>query len=516
MIDPGKRNAIYQLHLEGMSQREISRLMCISRKAVKRIIEQRGKFDREDRQDKMHVDRELLERLYRECNGWIERMHEKLKEEENITIGYSTLTRMLREQGIGQAKSTRCDRVPDEPGAEMQHDTTIYQVPLAGVRTRLVASVIYLRYSKRKYLKFYRSFNRFKMKCFLHEALMFWEHSAHICVIDNTNLARLRGAGATAIIVPEMAEFARRHGFKFLCHAINHPNRKAGNERSFRTVETNFLPGRTFESLEDLNSQARRWATERMDQRPQSKTGLIPAKLFEHECLYLHKLPKHLPAPYQTHHRGTDVYGYVTFCANYYWVPGTKREPVKLLEYADRVTIFLEHGHECLAEYALPPDGTKNQRFTPPGKTPPPFQPRRFRKETRLEEQRLRAIDASVSEYLDFALRAPGMSQRHRFTRELFALSRKITHPIFLQTIERAHRYRILDLSTLRRIAWFCISQQGPIELPDADIDDDFQQRPAYQEGCLTEEPDLSIYDQLNDEDDDEDDEDDEHHSHDA
>jgi transposase len=94
MIDPGKRNAIYQLHLEGMSQREISRLMCISRKAVKRIIEQRGKFDREDRQDKMHVDRELLERLYRECNGWIERMHEKLKEEENITIGYSTLTRM--------------------------------------------------------------------------------------------------------------------------------------------------------------------------------------------------------------------------------------------------------------------------------------------------------------------------------------------------------------------------------------------------------------------------------------
>ena len=44
MIDPGKRNAIYQLHLEGMSQREISRLMCVSRKAVKRIIEQRGKF----------------------------------------------------------------------------------------------------------------------------------------------------------------------------------------------------------------------------------------------------------------------------------------------------------------------------------------------------------------------------------------------------------------------------------------------------------------------------------------
>ncbi len=82
MIDLGKRNAIYQLHLEGMSQREISRLMCVSRKAVKRIIEQRGKSVRKDRKDKLHVDRELLERLYRECNGWVERIHGKLKEED--------------------------------------------------------------------------------------------------------------------------------------------------------------------------------------------------------------------------------------------------------------------------------------------------------------------------------------------------------------------------------------------------------------------------------------------------
>ena len=125
MIDPGKRNAIYQLHLEGMSQREISRLMGVSRKAVKQIIGQRGKFVREQRKDKLHIDRELLERLYRECSGWVERIHEKLKEEEKITIGYSTLTRMLRELGIGQANSTRCHRVPDEPGAEMQHDTTV-------------------------------------------------------------------------------------------------------------------------------------------------------------------------------------------------------------------------------------------------------------------------------------------------------------------------------------------------------------------------------------------------------
>ena len=180
----------------------------------------------------------------------------------------------------------------------MQHDTTLYQVKLAGQPTRVVASLLYLRYSKRRYLKFYRAFNRFAMKCFLHEALLFWGFAAKQCIIDNTNLARLRGSGKLAVIVPEMAAFARRYGFEFLCHALRHPNRKAGEERSFWTVETNFLPGRSFESLEDLNQQALAWATERMEHRPASKTGLIPAKAFEHECRFLTRLSDQLPAPY--------------------------------------------------------------------------------------------------------------------------------------------------------------------------------------------------------------------------
>ena len=135
-----------------------------------------------------------------------------------------------------------------------------------------------MRYSKRRYLKFYRVFNRFAMKCFLHEALMFWRYSAKQCIIDNTNLARLRGSGKRAVMVAEMAAFAQRYGFIFICHEIRHSNRKAGGERSFWAVETSFLKGRTFESLEDLNRQALEWATVRMHHRPLSKTGLIPPR----------------------------------------------------------------------------------------------------------------------------------------------------------------------------------------------------------------------------------------------
>src|SRR5487761_1553945 len=174
MIDPDKRNAIYQLHLAGRALREISRQLQVSRNAVRAVIRQQGAGPKTVRKDKIQIDPDLLQRLYQERGGWIQRIHEKLVEEHKIQIGYPTLTRLLRELGLGQPRQERCARVPDEPGAEMQHDTTVYQVPLAGKPTRLIASLLYLRYSKRRYLKFYRVFNRFAMKCFFHEALMFW------------------------------------------------------------------------------------------------------------------------------------------------------------------------------------------------------------------------------------------------------------------------------------------------------------------------------------------------------
>jgi transposase len=497
MIDPDMRQAIFRLHQEGMTLREISRRLKISRNSVRKIVQQQGAMPNKTRRDKIHIDPELLRRLHAECDGWMQRIHEKLTEEEGIQVSYSTLTHLLREMGLGKRKSqrARCDRVPDEPGAEMQHDTTVYHLKLSGKRTKVIASMIYLRYSKRRYLKFYRVFNRFAMKCFLHEALMFWGYSAKLNIIDNTNLARLRGSGSSAVIVPEMFSFAERYGFQFVCHAIRHANRKAGEERGFWTVETNFLKGRAFQSMEDLNRQAFTWATERIDHRPLSKSGLIPAKAFEHERHYLTELPSHLPAPYLTHERETDQYGYVALGGNYYWVPGSEREAMKVLQYADRMKIFRHR--ECVAEYPLPADGVKNERFSPAGQPKPRYQPKNRHRDSRQEEERLRAIGPEVGAYLDYAVKTPGI-QRHRFMRELFALSRRVTRAVFVRTLQRALRYRVAHLRTLERIAWFCMSQneQARPEDLDVDIDEDFRQRPAYQEGCLTDEPDLSAYDE--------------------
>ncbi len=490
MIEADKRKAIYLLHQEGMSARQIARQLRVSRPTVKTIIAQQGQMPEVVCQPKQPIDPELLQRLYDECQGWIQRVHEKLAEEHKIHIKYSTLTWRLRRLGISQSKETRCGQVPDEPGAEMQHDTSVYKVKLGDETARVVASLLYLRYSKRRYLKFYRSFNRFKMKCFLHEALMYWGYAAGLCIIDNTNLARLCGTGANAVIVPEMEAFGRERAFRFVCHERKHCNRKAGEERSFWTVETNFLPGRTFANFEDLNRQAFEWATVRMEHRPQTDAKILPAKAFEHERAYLSLLPAHLPAPYQVHERGTDQYGYTPFEGNFYWVPGTTRQDVKILQYSQCIKIYL--GHQCLVEYPLPPDGVIHQRFSPEGLPLARYQPKPRSRPSHQEEKRLRGLGSEISTYLDFVLKSPGV-QRHVFLRRLLGFSQKMTSQLFLKVIQRAHRYRITSLHTIERIALLQL-REGEAQLPLAELDETYRQRPAYQEGALTDLPDLSLY----------------------
>jgi transposase len=490
MIEADTRKAIYLLHQEGMSYRKIARNLGVSRNTVRSIIAQQGEAPVIHRK-KQHIDEELLRRLYRECNGYCQRVHEKLIEEEGIVVTYTTLTRMLRELGISKSRKLRCDRVPDEPGVEMQHDTSPYQINLADERVRVVASLLYLRYSKRRYLKFYRSFNRFNMKCFLHEALMFWGYSAKQCIIDNTNLARLRGTGSNAVIVPEMEQFAKGYGFRFLCHRIGHANRKAGEERSFWTTETNFLPGRRFQSLENLNQQALQWSTVRLENRAQGKAGLIPAKAFEYERHYLIELPAHLPAPYQTIERGTDQYGYMAFGGNYYYVPGSRRDEIKVLVYSDRLKLY--QSQECLIEYPLPPDAVKNKPFSPPGQPQSRYSPKNQKRPTQQEEKRLRSLSESVNAYLDFALKPKGI-QRHQFLRKLHSLSRKMTESLFIASVERAHTYKITDIATIERIAALQINEC--VEMPVVDVDEDFRLREAYLQGRLTDAPELSKYDE--------------------
>lgn len=491
MIDPAKRKAIYYLCEQGMPIRKIARELQVDRNTVRSITRQQGEVPISTRSDKIELCPELISRLYVECEGFAQRIHEKLTEEHGIEIGYSTLTTIIRDLELRNHASRRCEQVPDEPGREMQHDTSEYKVNLATGRVKLIGSLLYFRYSKVRYLKFYRFFNRFTMKCFFHEALMYWNYSAPVCIIDNTNLARLRGTGKNAVIVPEMEQFGKSYAFHFVCHERGHANRKAGDERGFFTITTNFLPGRQFTDLEDLNRQAFDWVTKRCLHRPVGKSRLIPARAFDFEKPYLTRLPELISPPYLECRRAIDQYGYISFDGNYYWAPGTGRDEVKLLRYPDHLKIY--HRRELLIEYPVPPVGVKNEKFYPPDRPKPKHQPKDRRHPTGEEEKILRSLSTTLDTYMDSVLKQHSGKQRHRFIRDLFRLHQRLSPQLFEKAVSRALAYRVTDPDAVYRIAVLQM-KEAAYQAPEVTIDGDFKNRPSFQEGRFTDDVDFTLY----------------------
>jgi hypothetical protein len=228
-----------------------------------------------------------------------------------------------------------------------------------------------------------------------------------------------------------------------------------------------------------------------MERRSQTRARIVPAKAFLKEKAHLAEVPPDLPAPYRAWERTIDQYGYVAFERNYYWVPGEGRGEAKVLEYADRLDIY--RGRELLCPYPLPADGVRDQRFSPEGTTAPRHGPRNCKRPTAEEETRLRSLAPVVGAYLDRML-APRGIQRHQYVRRLFALSRRMSTGLFVRSIERAHRYGVRDLEALERIAHLQMTADEVPVLP-VEFDESYRDREAYREGELADRPDLSIYD---------------------
>ena len=495
MLEDDTRKMIQAWSVEGRSKKEIARMLKINIKTVRRAID--GIDGRKKRIDKRGIDISLLEETYHRCDGYVQRMYEVLTEEHNISIGYSTLTRLVREKGFSLPDPVQHPHVPDVPGDEMQHDTSPYKVKIGGILTRVVLSGLYLRFSKMRYLKFYFSFKRFTMKCFIHEGLTFWQYCAKHCIIDNTNLAVHYGTGSSAIFYDEMERFARNYGFKWQAHEIGHSNRKAGKERNFRTVETNFFPGRSFRTIDDLNEQLFKWATQRYARRPQSKTHLIPIELFDKEKSYLNKLPAYISEPSVPDSRIVDEYGYVSYGGNFYWVPLGKKSKVTIVIYSQKIEVYsLEHVK--LITYELPSAHIHNERFFPPEKSNIIPQPNNRKKGYSQESARLRKISPQVCDYLDFILSKDCLiRQKPKFIRDLYYLSCKMSCSLFIKSIQRALEYKIDSIASIERIAsQFLVPEQTSID-PSGVSDINYESRKEFIEGSLSEEADLDMYGKL-------------------
>ncbi len=487
---------ILALHQEGRSQRWIAKHYQISRHSVKKVTSGVPVAERKIRTDKITIPEDVLISTYEKCDRWAERTHELLRQ-EGYEIAYSTLTKRLREISDYNSPGKLAQQYKVAPGQEFQHDTSPIWVKVADKKIKLQASSLIFRFSRQRYLKFYPSFTRFEMQCFFHEALMYFGYSAKECIIDNTNLAVLKGSGRDAIFVPEMEMFAKVYSFIWLAHEINHSDRKASVESSFKTVNCNFLPGRDFSCIEDLNQQAFEWSKGRA-LKPVAKINQTPEILFALERPHLQRISPHVIAPYRIHSRKSDQYGFVSFRANFYYV-GIKYCIIELLEFSEAIKIY--RSSKLLWEYDLAKRGTKGEQIRP-AMLPSAIKTIVTDKKTNdALTSKFASKDPLLKKYLDRSF-VIVRTQRRRNTliRHLQNVYELVPKKIFLDAIEKAFTYEIFDKASIDRLISLGLENANlpdielEMKLPDSKGIEGLESREVFQKFKETPNPDLDKY----------------------
>lgn len=447
MLSQAKRTTILELQAQGVSKREIARVLGISRVAVRKVLRANSTAVPElHRAEKAEPYRQQILELFGKCKGNLVRVHEELVA-AGAEMSYPALTAFCRRHGIGQAPPVAAGQYHFEPGEEMQHDTSPHEVELAGKKRKVQTASAVLCYSRMLFFQCYPTFQRFDCKVFLTEALRYFSGACQRVMIDNTHVVVLRGTGREMIPVPEMEAFADRFGFRFVAHELGHANRSARVERPFWFIENNYLAGRTFSSWEDLNQRAREWC-DKVNSTYKKHIRAVPRELFAVERLRLKPLPAWIPEVYRLHQRLVDIEGYIAVRSNRYSVPlewiGRR---VEVRETRDKIEIQLDARrlvtHRRIAE-------AEHQRVMLPEHRPPRGQ-RATRPDPHPEEKTIVTVAPELADYV------VGLKQHSRKVvtlalRQLLRLVREYPREPLLGAVREAARYGLYDLDRVERM----------------------------------------------------------------
>ena len=447
MLSQSQRTTILELHAQGVSNREIARVLNISRLSVRKVLRLNSPaLPVLVRPEKAEAYRIQILELLASHKGNLVRVHEELVS-RGADVSYPALTAFCRRHGIGQQPKVASGRYHFQPGEELQHDTSPHETEIAGKKRNIQTASAVLCYSRMVFFQCYPAFQRFDCKVFLTDALRYFGGSTQRVMIDNTHVVVLRGTGAAMVPVPEMEAFGERFGFRFAAHERGDANRSARVERPFDFINNNFLAGRTFSSWEDLNQQARQWC-DRVNGTYKKHLRAVPRELFAGERLHLKPLPVWIPEVYRLHERIVDVEGYVALHSSRYSVPvdwiGRR---VEVRETKDKLEIQLDPRH--IVTHRRVPEGDY-QRITLAEHRPPRGQGIK-RTDPYPEEQAILQTAPELADYLA-ALKKRGHRYLTIVLRQLLRIVREYPRQPVVAAVSEATRYGLYDLDRLERM----------------------------------------------------------------
>lgn len=207
--------------------------------------------------------------------------------QELCAQGYQGGITILREV-VAAIKQRHVQRVVDrfetEPGRQAQVDwascgTILHQ----GRRRRLSLLVVVLGYSRTIWARFVVSERRPVLMTLLEQAFRELGGVPRELLFDNLKqvVATVRSADHPARLQRSFAAFAEHWSFEVLACPPYWPRAKGKVERAVGYIETSFLEGREFTSLDDLNAQLVVWLSEVANVRIHGTTATRPSDRLE-------------------------------------------------------------------------------------------------------------------------------------------------------------------------------------------------------------------------------------------
>lgn len=465
MLDERLRTAVFELARKAYGTRRIARALRISRCAVRDILNQGDPSAPSIlRPEKAEPYRDQILELYPYCRGNLVRVHEELLK-SGARLSYQALTGFCRRHQIGHTPDPPAGRYYMAPGEEMQHDTSPYRFEIGGKSRLIQIASLVLCFSRMIFIQLYACFTRFECKVFLTDAIAYFGGACGRCMVDNTNVIRLKGTGREMVPVPEMVAFGDRYGTAFAAHEVGDANRSARVEGHFKLVQKNFFSGRTFRDWDDANAQAREWC-DNVNAKYSRKLHASRRELFATERPILKALPDFVPEVYVLHQRIVDAEGYVTVRCNRYSVHYSLiGRPMEVRESKERIDVF--DGPRLVASHRRVIDPI-DARVTLPGHRPPRGEGR-AKKGPAPEQMELCLVEPTLATYVA-GLTQHAYGRGVRVLQRLLRMVREYPRQPLLEAVGEAERFGLYDLDRLERMILRRIGRDYFL-LPDLDDD---------------------------------------------
>lgn len=324
---------------QGLSQREVARQTGYSRNTVARLAAQQSPppAPRRPRPSQLDPFKPYLERRFAECPLSNVRLLEEIRPmgyPGGIDVLRRFLTPLRREQTL-RAKATVRFETP--PGHQGQVDWAhCGRFPDAnGQPVSVYAFTIVLGFSRMLFVEFTASMELATLIRCHQSAFEFFGGWPKELLFDNMAQVRLPGGAWNPLFI----DFAAHYAITPRTCRPRRPRTKGKVERSIRYLKENFLTGRSFIDLSDLNLQARHWLSATANLRAHATTGRRPIDLLAQEQL----TPLGSARPYRlagVGARKVDAEGFVHWDRSRYSTPPEQVGKTVLVEEADQRVII--------------------------------------------------------------------------------------------------------------------------------------------------------------------------------